>query len=252
MPIVEPPVAGYPLDQGDILRGVTLFVTQKDGTTPSATKFSLCLVISRPCVVAHKAQIVVVGVKSYSEAVPREIDNFDKVLDFMVSARDGVTTPDVFYLGQVPGQVAGRYCARLDSLHTIEIPGPSEERQKFVDERRVAAMNPEFQRALHTRIFGSFASLGFDDHKWPSDTDLEWIVTQGKADIKKLEGDVEQFRATRSSHEAAGKEFQTDQLDKAEKKLTAMREKVAPYEVEFAVREHRRVLPSVGAGPGTT
>jgi hypothetical protein len=241
MPIVESAVMGDPLNQGDILRGLTLFITQVNGTSAAATKFPFCLVVSRPCVVAHKQQVVVVGVKAYSEGVPNAVDTFDKVVDFMTSARDGVTSPDVFYLGQLPGE-AGRFCARFDSFHTIEVPAASADRTSYVDKHRVATLNPEFQRALHSRLFGSFANMGFDDHAWPSDTDLEWIVTQGSADIKKLDGEVEQLKATKSSAVAAGKDLasgQVSQLANMEKKLATLQERVAPYEEEMKKRQQK-------------
>ncbi|MBP3958315.1 hypothetical protein J8F10_23960 [Gemmata sp. G18] len=249
MPIVESPVLGYPLSQGDILRGVTLFLTRANGTEAAATKFKFCLVVSRPCVLAHKPQIIVVGVKEYSEGVPHSVNTFEKVIDFMTVQRDGDGSPDQFYLGQLPGE-SGRFCARLDSFHTIEIPTRADARQQFVDGHRIAALSADFQRALHTRIFSAFAEMGFDDHAWPSDTDLEWLVAQGRADIKKLDGEAEQLRAAKSSHVAAGKEFTQDgQLEKIEKNLEVLQGKVAPYEAELERRLRTRDLPMVEAPP---
>jgi hypothetical protein len=69
-------------------------------------------------VAAHKKHVVVAGVARYPDAVPRGIDSFDEVLDFLTGARDGSGSADVFYLGQLPART-GRFCARLDSLHTI-------------------------------------------------------------------------------------------------------------------------------------
>lgn len=160
MPIVEPPVAGYPLSQGDILQGVKLFVTQANGSSAAATDYALCMVISRPCVVAHKGQVVVAGVKAYTEGVPGTIDNLEKVLDFMTGVRDGVASPDLFYLGQLPGQT-GRYCSRLDSIHTIEIPAKPHDRREYIDRYRIAALNQKIDGALlaaveaYTRCIGS-------------------------------------------------------------------------------------------------
>lgn len=114
MPIVEPTSPSSALTQGDILRGVTLFSTkecwnEKSGEVAKAP-FKLCLIISRPCNASHKPHIIVAGVEKYPDDMPREIDTFSKVLDFMIGARDGTSSPDVFYLGHLPG-LSGRYCA---------------------------------------------------------------------------------------------------------------------------------------------
>jgi hypothetical protein len=74
-------------------------------------------------VAAHKKHVIVAAVAKFPDNVPRNIDTFHNVLDFLTGIRDGGSSPDVFYLGQLPGRT-GRYCARLDSFHTIEIPDP--------------------------------------------------------------------------------------------------------------------------------
>src|SRR5579872_5912831 len=158
MPIIELPIAEYPLRQGDILRDITLFATKKswneNGGEGVQSPFKLCLIVSRQCVIENKQHITVVGVEKYPEDTPREIDSFDKALDFMTSARDGVLTPDMFYLGQLPHR-KGRYCAKLDSFFDIEIPLRTDAaRDKFVALFRVASLNQDFIRALHTRLFG--------------------------------------------------------------------------------------------------
>jgi hypothetical protein len=55
-------------------------------------------------VTAHKKHVIVAGVAKYPDAVPKGIDSFNKVLDFLTGARDGSGSPDVFYLGQLPGK----------------------------------------------------------------------------------------------------------------------------------------------------
>jgi hypothetical protein len=56
----------------------------------------LCLVLSRPCVAAHKRHVVVAGIAKYPDSVPKAIDSFDKVLDFLTGVRDGGSSTDVF------------------------------------------------------------------------------------------------------------------------------------------------------------
>src|SRR5262245_54699381 len=87
MPMIEPARPGTPLTQGDILSGVALFATkssQKEkGGEAAVTKSDLCLVLSRPCAAAHKKHVVVAGIAKYPDAVPKGLDTFDKVLDFL-------------------------------------------------------------------------------------------------------------------------------------------------------------------------
>ena len=129
MPIIEPARSGAPLTQGDILSGIALFATKgswdEKGGQASVVKSELCLVLSRPCVAAHKKHVVVASVAKFPDNVPKNLDNFEKVLDFLTGARDGGSSPDVFYLGQLRGR-SGRFCARLDSFHTIEVPEEGE------------------------------------------------------------------------------------------------------------------------------
>jgi hypothetical protein len=240
MPILEPALPDAPLTQGDILYGVTLFATrgswEPKGGQSAVMKFELCLVLSRPCVAAHKKHVIVAGIARYPDAVPKNIDSFDKVLDFLTGARDGVSSPDVFYLGQMPGHT-GRFCARLDSLHTIEIPDDEAQCGQFLAERRLFTLHPDFARDLHLRILGAFASLGFDDHRWPATEDLKWLVDQGQADIAAATLGVRQLEAFKSSRGAEGTQFKEADLIAAREKLESLQKRVAPYERELQTRQ---------------
>src|SRR5947209_7123743 len=118
MPIIEPPDPQLPLSQGDVLKGVALFITRETwaeaGGEYKKTSHRLCLVISRPCVVGHKPNAVVAAVEKMEDNVPRDVETFKDILDFLTDLRDAPDSPDVFYLGQVPG-FDGRFGARLDS-----------------------------------------------------------------------------------------------------------------------------------------
>ena len=240
MPIIEPARPGAPLTQGDLLSGVTLFATKgswdEKGGQASVVKSELCLVLSRPCVAAHKKHVVVAAVAKFPDNVPKNIDSFDKVLDFLTGARDGGSSPDLFYLGQVPGR-SGRYCARLDSFHTIEIPEDNEQRAQFLAVRRTLTLQPDFVRDLHMRVLGAFASLGFDDHRWPSTEDLQWLVNQGQADIAAATAVVRQLEAQKASRGAEGTQFKESDLTTAQEKLQMLEERVAPYERELRSRQ---------------
>lgn len=192
MPILEPALENSPLTQGDILRGIPLFVTKLSWTADAApfrVDRPFCLVLSRPCVAGHKAYITVAAIDKLPVSVPKVIEDFETVRRFLTVARDGTGTPDVFYLGQHPALGSGRFCARLDGLHQVEMPRNSSERAAFLAANRVATLNAEFARDLHSRLFNSFASMGFEDDRWMSDDDLDWLISQGTLDI-----DVEQAK----------------------------------------------------------
>jgi hypothetical protein len=241
MPIIEPARSGTPLTQGDLLSGIALFATKgswdEKGGQASVVKSELCLVLSRPCVAAHKKHVVVAAIAKFPDNVPKNIDSLDKVLDFLTGARDGGSSPDVFYLGQMPGR-SGRFCARLDSLYTIEVPEEGDQRAQFLVARRTLTLHTDFARDLHMRILGAFASLGFDDHSWPSTEDLQWLVNQGQADIAAATVVVRQFEAQKASRGADGTEFKESDLTTAQEKLTKLQERVAPYKCELQSRQH--------------
>jgi hypothetical protein len=240
MPIIEPARPGAPLTQGDLLSGVTLYATKESweetGGQASVVKSELCLVLSRPCVAAHKKHVIVASVAKFPDSVPKNIDSFDKVLDFLTGARNGDSSPDVFYLGQLPGR-SGRFCARLDSFHTIEIPEGDEQRTQFLAARRTLTLHPDFARDLHMRVFGAFASLGFDDHSWPSTDDLTWLVTQGQTDIAAATLAMRQLEAQKASRGAEGTQFKESDLAAAQERLAMLKDRVAPYERELAARQ---------------
>lgn len=240
MPIIELPKSGAPLTQGDILKGITLFSTKEGwlekGGEHEKAPFKMCLVVSRPCVIAHKQHITVAGIEKYPDQVPKTIDNFDKVMSFLTGIRDGIRAPDQFYLGQLPQQT-GRFCARLDSLHPIQIPTDQAVMAEFLKMKRVASLHPDFARDLHLRIFNAFASLGFEDFSWPSAEDLDWLVKQAKSDLSEAELEVNKLRAQKSSRAAQGKQFDANALASAEATLDELRMKVAPYEAEMKHRQ---------------
>jgi hypothetical protein len=240
MPIIEEVLEGDLLNQGDILRGVTLFATQDSanpkGGDAAKAPFPLCLVVSRPCAIAHKQNIVVAGIDKYPDSVPKDMNSFEKVLDYLTSARDGETSPDVFYLGQIPTEKKGRYRAKLDSLFTIQIPSEPELLAAFVREKRIAKLNQAFCRSLHTRLFTAFATLGFDDNGWLSTDDLDWLVKQGLADVAEADSAVGKLLAQQSSLHAEGKAFEERPLTRAKEALAELKAKIQPFEEELTSR----------------
>ena len=245
MAIIEPHSRGTPLAQGDILKGIPLFSTRKsadaDGYSASDTKLNLCLVLSRQCVVEHKRSLVVAGVGKYSEDIPPTL-TFSELIDFLKTVRDGVDSPDLFYLGHLP-ELPGRYCARLDSLHTLELPPKPEDRQAFIDTHRIATLSKDFARNLHIRIHQAFADMGFEDYRWLSDGDLKLIVAQGREETSRIETDQQLAGLSR---DLAGKSTDQKQIVKDQNSLEDIKKRVAPYVKELARRNPESTAAQAG------
>jgi hypothetical protein len=248
MPIVLPPNEDAPLSQGDILAHVRCFATagcwDAEGGLAEKAPFAICMVLSRPCVAAHKKTFIIAAIDQLKQSAPQEssadlpkaMAGFEKLLSFLTGIRDGRTSPDVFYLGQIPGQ-QGRYAARFDSIHSVQTPRNPEEMKAFLKKCRIASLSIDFCRDLHVRIFNAFASLGFDDHAWFSTEDLKAVVDHGQADLAALEAELAKKVAAQSSHAAEGKSIPLKDLEAAQGKLEEFRLKLAPYQLELEKRK---------------
>lgn len=238
MPIVEMPKPDALLSQGDILADVRVFATDAcwDGKGGDSVKapFNLCMVLSRPCVAAHKETFLVAAVDKLKDKLPG-YDSFEKMLSLLTNIRDGRTSPDQFYLGQLPGK-QGRYAARFDSVHTIRTP-KGEDMTAFLGKCRIGTLNVEFCRDLHVRFFNAIASLGFDDHDCFSTEDLRALVDQGLADIAALDGEVAKKRAGLSARAAEGATSPQGDLEKAQQKVQELRDTLAPYQSALEKRK---------------
>ncbi len=245
MAIIEPVPVDVPLSQGDVLNGVRLFHTRNisadDGGEPHGTSTQLCLVLSRPCVVAHKPMLLVAAIDRFPDSVPRAVDSFEEVLAFLNELRDGVEAPDLFYLGQLP-TFEGRFAARLDSLHTIGVPRDQEALRQVLARKRLGRLHVDFARDLHVRLFRAFASLGFDDHGWMSTSDLRWLVSKGQAEVSAAQAKLQGAEAALHSAQAQGfrNPNEQQQLERAVKTareaLQALEQTLAPYQAVFAAR----------------
>ena len=248
MPILETPKNDDPLAQGDILHGVALYATGNDwaetkGSPELLQTIDLCLVISRPCVLRHKNQIVVAAVKAKVEKVPTEIDTFDKVLTFLNQLRDGHGSPDRFYLGQIPDLPSGRYYSHLDSLHSVAVP-EAKELAAYLCSHRVARLSNTFCRDLHVRLFSTFANLGFNDVEWFSDSDLKWLVDLGLGECSRKRTELDGKNADLSSLQASGAAINSKHTEsirtaivKLSKEVDDIKAKLSPYEEELRRRD---------------
>ena len=242
MPIIERDFEHDPLEQGDLLRGVKLFLTGKmDALCGGESVFSKtdhCVVLSRSCVTAHKGALIVAAVQKMPSQTPVEIKTFDRALHFLTDLRDGNDSPDVFYLGQLPGKEAeGRYAARLDSIHTIEVPQRPEVRLKFIAKHRFARLQGDFKRDLHTRLFQAFASLGFEDISWFSDADLHYLVEVGRTELAVLNSEKERIAASSQADGGSGNEAKA-----IDNKVEAIERKMIPYQTELYQRQQARSI----------
>lgn len=230
MPIIEPPIPGAPLSQGDILKGIPLFFSKRGAGASwecGSDKKNLCLVLSRQCVVEHKKLVTVAAIDKYSNNTPDGQD-FKGALLFLENLRDGNKSPDLFYLGQLP-DMQGRFCARLDFLGTIEVPQVPIERQPFIDQYRIAKLHKDYIRDLHVRVHQAFANMGFEDYQWLSDADLKWLIATGEAEINK---DKEDQKASQAAREAEGKLAGTGRTNR----IADLKKRMEPYAAELTRR----------------
>jgi hypothetical protein len=233
MPIIEVPSKDSPLTQGDIFKDLTFFATSEDvwtgGAKPIQRKVAGALIISRPCAIEHKNSVMVAEIEKYNELKPSDCKTFNDALDFLTDYRDGLDTPDRFYLGQIPALGAGRFRAKLDFVHTALIP---KDRAKL-QECRIGRLSIEFARDLHIRLFRSFASLGFDDQRWFADADLDWLLSMGNMDLAVAEAELTK---------AAADGFKNQQHKQSLEQAVGMtKERLVPLQQEL---QRRKAIPT--------
>lgn len=242
MPIIEQISPETPLSQGDILQGIKLFSNGKSwgdagaGGTPVVVNQQLCLVASRPCNCQHKEHVVVLAVEKYSDGIPKEVTTFEDIKGFLKDVRDGNGSPDVFYIGEVPNK-AGRFAARFDSFHSVQIPKDGAERGKFVADFRIGRLHFDFVRELHARMFRAFASLGFDDLGWLSDQDLRWLIQKGSAELEQARAKKLEIEAARLAKEFSAQQLSSKITEDAEKQWKTAEAELAPYLAEQEKRK---------------
>ena len=244
MPILIEASGDAPLTQGDILKDLALFATEANGGDPGSSykvKSPLCMVVSRPCAVLHKQQIIVAAIERVAVPLPREAKTLESVRQFLEELRDGGGTPDRFYLGQqIPNfHEEGRFFARLDSLHTVKAP-PAGQLAELLRVRRIATLADDFRRDLHRRVFSAFATLGFDDFGWYPNQDLNWIIAVAEEEVSSIEKDIKEKESQISKNIAAGESSRNQSLssevERLRGNLTQVRGKLDPFRDERAKR----------------
>jgi len=247
MPILKEPSHDAPLTQVDILKGLALFATEanweEDGGSHYRVKSPLCMVISRPCAAIHRPQILVAEIEKIQAPLPKDLNTLEKVRRALEELRDGLGSPDRFYLGQeIPSfSVQGRFFARLDSMHTVKVPS-SGKLAEFLRIHRTATLAEEFRRDLHRRIFSSVATLGFDDHGWYPSQDLEWVIAVGKKELSEIEAQISAKEAEMKKNVASGDSHKNEPLtrdiDKLSTKANEIRQELQLFEAEHRNRRY--------------
>ncbi len=193
MPIIEAVNSQEPISQGDILTGIGLFESsrcwEEDGGQPARGAQRLSMVISRPCGALHGRCVIVAAIEKYKGSISSDVKTIEDLVKVLSLIRDGSQQPDQFYLGQITGET-GSYCARLDMLHTVQLP-PAAHLDHFLSSRRIGRLAADFARDLHARIFVAFSRLGFSDHSWFADGDLDHIIAVGTAESSKLQSELQ-------------------------------------------------------------
>ncbi len=241
MPIAHTALPG-PLRQGDILKGLELYMSTHDGAASEPVPF--CVVLSRDCNALRSASIVVAEIHSYVPEEFKEIFSGSVGLDAarrrLDGLRDGDGTPDTCYLGPLlEGEV--RYAVSLERIHTVEVP-VGEGREKWVETHRAFQLALDFIRHLQIRLFSSVAKQGFDDFRWWPKQDLDSLVAVGKKELADLQATSEAAKLKLKQAEVegarekelAGRRGEVANFDGA---LQATATQLEPYEAELKERQ---------------
>jgi hypothetical protein len=238
MPLIVPAIDDAPLSQGDILEDVRLYYTKRawtDGGEAAGARDVPCLVLSRPCNCLHKETVIVAKIEAYKDHPPKDLESLEDIQDFLTVLRDGGESPDCFYVGQIVGH-SGRRSARLDSIHTIEVPPAGSIRDEWLKAKRHWRLSEDFRRDLHLRILRAFASLGFDDISWFSTSDLKWLVEAGRRDVASATEKYQSQAMLKANREALSQKFDSQNLDAAKASLDDISAKLKPLEAEYLRR----------------
>ena len=236
MPIIESVHVDDPITQGDVLQNVPLHRTLIADSEPRSvqSKSPLCMVISRPCGIAHKDDLLVAEIEKYDQSVPKGVESFAEALDYLQTQRDGTSSPDRFYLGEIPGK-DGRYVARLDALFTLSV----KDKANLLG-FRIAGLNPDFQRDLHLRVFSAIASLGFDDVDWLPTADLEFLKTIGEGELAKLKSLAAAERASKAKQDFGSNRFDEKELFKLDRSIESLQAAMEPYMSKLSDRQAQK------------
>lgn len=237
------------LMQGDILKLKT-FVSwaAADGNVRSeAVEYGI--VLSRNCLAVRSATILVARLKAM------KVEAFDELTKGELSAdqlrrrldqlRQGASSPDLLYLGTVPGhRNKVRFGVALDAIMTVVVPDEGESRQKWVEAHRVARLCPDYRRQLHLRFFAAVGFEGFDDERSWCDDDLLLLTARARRDWQAAQMSISEVRTKIGVAEAE---------PNSEKKVAGLKSELARRESEaqmlaVQVRRYEAACKDQGLG----
>lgn len=98
-------------------------------------------------------------------------------------------------------------------------------------------------RNLHLRILASVANLGFDDHGWLADQDLQWLVQTGEAELHSKRSALAEDKSKLAGLQASGhfknpaeEERRQKAIAKKQEELDAFEREVGLFRTELANR----------------
>jgi len=245
VPLVLAPPTG-PLRQGDILEGVTLFVSGDEG--PVVLAACPCVVLSRDCKALRDTDLLVAAIRQRHRAefeayLNNEKSTLDEARRTFAAIRDGDAMPDGVYLGSVPS-LDGRWMIDLSSVHTVRVPEDQAKRDEWIARHRRAVLHFEAVRHLQTRLFAAISRQGFDDHEWWDDPDLEALVAIGKRRLSQEIAALDTLNAKGIALANAAKPPHAGHLrnhdnQTAEQKavVESLKQELKPYEAALAARK---------------
>ena len=246
MPILQQVDRDEPLGQGDLLEGVILHCTDETNKPAKIKPTPMALVISRPCNIQNDQWISVARVVPRPVALPKDLqaecEDVQQLANRLARVRDADGS-DSFYLGTIPGdQKQQRWFAQLNILTTIAVP--LSQRNTWILRHRVARLDADFRRDLHTRLFLSIAKQGFDDHAWFCDADLELLLKFGSAKLKSADAAVAGAEAAIETAKAQNdysckQRGLEDKLANAKKRQSSACFQLKPFQLE---QERRNAL----------
>src|SRR5262249_53130234 len=121
-----------------------------------------------------------------------------------------------------------------------QLPDGQAIRSSFLKDRRIGRLSKDFVNDLHYRVFRTVAMLGFDDYGWLPDADLEWILQQGRADLKAAESKVHEKEDAVSNKAFDGIDIPAKEVEAAKRVAEEINQKLAPYETEKLKRQSNK------------
>jgi hypothetical protein len=249
MSILVPSIPDAPLNQGDILVDVAVAIA---GDSGPKTRLGKVMVLSRPCNAKRDAEITVASIAACDLGELQHLETFEDYVNFFQDLRDGRDRPDTFYLGEFEANSLNRFVAKLDRIHTITIPTDDAERALYLSNHRRYTLDSEFRKDLHQRLFRAFASLGFDDEKWWTNSDLAYLIGQGERYLALQLAEIEDAKASMPTIQMASTEKRAENKTNERVRAAEKRKRDVEGLLEPLRLEQQRRKVAAEANPNAT